>query len=87
MLPPHVSVPAHSESLSQSPPPTLHGLPDVQQLQSVLGTPLHELVGGCVGGSVGGCVGITVPVKYLESLSRCLSCCHLKLLMYLKVTH
>ena len=28
---PHVRFPAHSESLSQSPPPTLHGLDEEQQ--------------------------------------------------------
>ena len=42
---PHVRDPAQSESLSQSPPPTLHGLADEQQLQSVLGIPAHVDVG------------------------------------------
>ena len=38
---PHFKFPAQSESWSQSPPPTLQGLDAVQQLQSVLGVPLH----------------------------------------------
>ena len=42
LLLPHLSVPSQSESLSQSPPPMVHGLVEVQQLQSVLGTPLHD---------------------------------------------
>jgi hypothetical protein len=45
---PQLRFPAHSESLSQSPPPTLHGLVEEQQLHSVEGIPLHELGGGCV---------------------------------------
>ena len=55
---PQLRFPAQSESLSQSPPPTVHGLEDEQQLHSVLGTPLHELDGDCV--------VVAVPVKYLE---------------------
>ena len=49
---PHVRLPAQSESVSQSPPPTLHGLAVVQQLQSVEGTPSHCPAGG--GAAVGG---------------------------------
>ena len=45
---PHLRFPAHSESESQSPPPTLHGFLEEQQLQSVEGTPLHLLPGGWV---------------------------------------
>ena len=41
LLSPHTRSPVQSESKSQSPPPTLHGLEDLQQLQSGLGTPLH----------------------------------------------
>ena len=45
---PHVRFPAHSESLSQSPPPTLHGLELEQQDQSVKGTPLQAFGDGVV---------------------------------------
>ena len=48
LLLPQVRVPAHSESLSQSPPPRLHGCPLVQHEKSVLGTPSHALAGGRV---------------------------------------
>ena len=49
MLFPHWRPATHSESVSQSPPPTSHGLDVVQQLQSVEGTPLHTVsfVGVC----------------------------------------
>ena len=50
---PHLRFPAHSESESQSPPPTLHGFLEEQQLQSVEGIPLHVLPGGRVGAIVG----------------------------------
>ena len=43
---PHVILPKQSESLSQSPPPTSQGELLEQQLQSVIGTPLHCPVGG-----------------------------------------
>lgn len=43
---PHVILPKQSESLSQSPPPTLQGELLEQQLQSVIGTPLHCPEGG-----------------------------------------
>ena len=45
LLLPHCRPDAHSLSLSQSPPPTLHVLVLEQQLQSVLGTPSHCPVG------------------------------------------
>ena len=41
-------MPEHSESESQSPPPTSHGLVLLQQLQSVEGTPSHDPDGGVV---------------------------------------
>ena len=50
---PHVILPKQSESLSQSPPPTLQGELLEQQLQSVIGTPLHCPEGG---GAVDGAV-------------------------------
>ena len=43
---PHVILPKQSESLSQSPPPTSQGELLEQQLQSVIGTPLHCPAGG-----------------------------------------
>jgi hypothetical protein len=46
LLLPQVKLPAQCESTSQSPPPTLHWLVSEQQLQSVLGTPLHWPGGG-----------------------------------------
>ena len=45
---PHLRFPAHSESESQSPPPTLQGFLEEQQLQSVEGMPLQLLPGGWV---------------------------------------
>ncbi len=45
---PQLRFPAQSESLSQSPPPTLHGLVLEQQAQSVFGTPLQVFGGGVV---------------------------------------
>ena len=53
---PHFRLPAQSESESQSPPPMLHGFLRVQQLQSVLGTPLHTPGVMVVGAWVGACV-------------------------------
>ena len=55
LLLPQVRLPAHSKSLSQSPSPTLHGLELEQQLQSILGIPLH-LPGGDVVSEVLGVV-------------------------------
>ena len=46
LLLPQVKLPAQCESTSQSPPPTLHWLVSEQQLQSVLGIPLHWPGGG-----------------------------------------
>ena len=40
---PHFRVPLHSESSSQSPPPSRQGLEEEQQLQSVELMPLHWL--------------------------------------------
>ena len=48
---PQVRLPAQSESRSQSPPPRLHGLALVQQLQSVEGFPSQDPGGDTVGGA------------------------------------
>ena len=51
LLFPQNSSPAHSLSLSQSPPPTIHGLYLEQQLQSKESSPVQEFeefVGGVV---------------------------------------
>ena len=45
---PQLRFPAHSESLSQSPPPKLHGLELEQQAQSIEGIPLQPFGGGVV---------------------------------------
>jgi hypothetical protein len=45
---PQLRFPAHSESLSQSPPPTLHGLELEQQDQPVEGTPSQAFGDGGV---------------------------------------
>ena len=45
---PHLRLPAHSESLSQSPPPTLHGLELEQQDQSTEGMPSQAFGDGVV---------------------------------------
>ena len=64
---PHFKFPAQSESWSQSPPPTLQGLEAVQQLQSVLGVPLH-------------CPGAVVDDIYQTILGASnINCCNMKL--------
>ena len=60
LLFPHLRLPAQSESVSQSPPPTLHGLDDEQQDQPVDGIPSQ--FGATVVGT-GGAVGTTPPIE------------------------
>ena len=60
---PQVNLPAQSESASQSPSPILHCLEDEQQLQSVVGTPLH-FPGGGMEGVV--CAPITITWHIVE---------------------
>ena len=45
---PHIRFPVQSWSLSQSPPPTSHGLVEEQQSHCIEGIPLHEPDGSCV---------------------------------------
>ena len=56
LLLPQVRDPLQCESRSQSPPPTLHWFEFEQQLQPVVGTPLH-----CVGEG-GAVVGVPPPI-------------------------
>ena len=60
LLLPHFRFPAQWESRSQSPPPTSHGLKLVQQLQSVIGIPLHREGAAVTDVVVGGTVVVVV---------------------------